>query len=93
MIKPEMTKADAACAPRAPQSRFAPCDAGEICERCAWFCGKPLYAGHGQCRRHAPKHRADFYQGAWPYVKPSDWCGDFVLSLPTPKALSEGGAK
>lgn len=61
--------------------RFSPCDAGEICERCAWFFGKQMYAGYGHCRRHAPNHRADFYQGAWPYVKPDDWCGDFTRVL------------
>jgi hypothetical protein len=73
------------------QPRFRPPDDGSVCGFCAYF--KRLEVCKGACRRHAPVDLEEYVCGVWPVVNDDDWCGDFALALPMPKALSEGGAR
>lgn len=69
----------------ATMPRFRPDEAEYTCQKCAWFYDKTMYDGYGQCRRHATQPRLDFYKGAFPCVRPDDWCGDFALIIPYPR--------
>lgn len=33
-----------------------------------------------ECRRYAPRPSGDDHWSMWPYVYPSDWCGEFELA-------------
>lgn len=62
------------------------------CETCI-YAHKLIRPGHidvTQCRRNAPKPRADHAGESWaewPYVVPGDWCGEFktVISDQAPQ--------
>ena len=54
------------------------------CEDCQYWerpqTGKGEYGG---CHRHAPRAESTDLPRSktnWPYTKPSDWCGEYVLA-------------
>lgn len=49
------------------------------CDECKWY--RKMASNGGECRRHAPRpaDREENDTSQWPYVLPTDWCGEHVL--------------
>ena len=64
----------------------------EICGNCKFFSGYHMWAGDGECRRHAPvllqmaSAGAIVVQGDFPHVAGRASCGDFVMEKPVCRA-------
>jgi hypothetical protein len=66
---------------------------GVTCETCAFY--RAANAWVGRCARHAPRpadvlesNYTDRIAGIWPYVRATDWCGEWAADFPGANASS-----